>query len=324
MFKSRFLTQISESLRLLGYSLRTEKTYLYWIACYIRFHRLKHPDTMGAPEVTAFLSYLANRRHVAINTQKTALNALAYLYNKFLQRPLGELGFSHAQRHRRLPVVLSPGEVSLILGQLSGRDRSIFSILYGSGLRITECLRLRIQDVDFEHAAITVRDGKGNKDRQTVLSQSLIPELQQLITQAVDLQRRDNLQGIGPSLPFALNKKYPNAFRQPAWMYIFPSTSVCQHPLAHILCRHHLHDSVPRKILRHAVQRCGLDHKQINCHTFRHSFATQLLRNGRDIRTVQELLGHSDLASTQIYTHVIGQHYAGTLSPLDSLNMAAD
>lgn len=320
MAKSPFLNQIRQNLRMRGYSLRTEKVYLYWIKDYIRYHKLQHPIGLTGDHVVAYLSYLANSRDVAINTQKSALNALAFLYNQFLNQPLGDLGFKYAKRQRRLPIVLSAQEVQMILKTLSGRDKIVFSILYGSGLRITECLRLRIQDIDFHKGSLTVRDGKGGKDRQTILSSSLTMSLEGLITQAIELQQKDNLQGIGPSLPHMLGKKYPNAYRQPAWMFVFPSTAICKHPVTNQLCRHHLHDSVPRKALKAAVQSCGLNRKKISCHTFRHSFATQLLQNGRDIRTVQELLGHTDVATTQIYTHVLGQHFAGTSSPLDSLN----
>jgi integron integrase len=319
MAKSQFIQTLRQHLRMRGYSLRTEKTYIYWVSSFIRFHRMQHPSKLQGDHVTQFLSYLANHRGVAINTQKTALNALAYLYNQFLQQPLGDLGFHYATKKRTLPIVLSVLEVQQILNQLTGRNRLIFSLLYGSGLRISECLRLRVQDIDFQHHSITVRNGKGNKDRQTLLSQSIIKPLQQTIQSVANLQSEDNKKGIGPSLPFALSKKYSGAYRQLAWMFIFPSTTICYHPVTGSLCRHHLHDSVPRKKLKEALSLCSLSHKRVNCHTFRHSFATHLLQSGSDIRTIQELLGHSDVATTQIYTHVIGQHYAGTHSPLDTI-----
>lgn len=314
MSKSPFINLIRQNIRM-----RTEKTYNYWICDYIRFHQRQHPKDLTPDHVISFLSYLTNRRDVAINTQKSALNALAFLYNQFLNQPLSDLGFSYAKCQRRLPVVLNMQEVQMIIDKLESRDKVIFSLLYGSGLRITECLRLRIKDIDFQHSSITVHNGKGGKDRQTILSPNLIQPLTVLINKAITLQQQDNLRGIGPSFPHMLGKKYPNAFRQPAWMFIFPSTTICKHPITDLPCRHHLHDSVPRKALKKAVKESGLDRKKINCHTFRHSFATELLRSGRDIRTVQELLGHSDVSTTQIYTHVIGQHFAGTQSPLDNI-----
>jgi len=319
MSKSPFLNGIRQTMRMRGYSIRTEKTYIGWIKHYIRYHGRKHPSQLNAEHVKMFLSYLANSRNVAINTQKTALNALAFLYNQILKQPFGDLEFQYAKQGRRLPIVLSQSEVTSILSALNDRDRLIFSILYGSGLRITECLRLRVQDIDFDQGAITVRNGKGNKDRVTILSHSLIPAIKDQITRSIELQSIDNKNQVGPSLPHMLGKKYPNAYRKPAWMFIFPSTGLCQHPYTGITCRHHLHDSVPRKALSKAVGKCGLFNKRISCHTFRHSFATELLRSGRDIRTVQELLGHKDVSTTQIYTHVLGQHFAGTTSPLELL-----
>ena len=321
MGKSPFLNELRQSLRMRGYSLKTEKTYAFWVADYIRFHRMAHPTALGSENVTAYLSYLANHRNVAINTQKTALNALAYLYNQFLDQPLGELGFTFAKRQRRLPIVISPAEVTQIINQLEPRNKLIFSLLYGSGLRISECLRLRVKDINFHAGSINVIDSKGGKDRQTILSPSLHEILRFQIEDSLKIQHSDNYREIGPSLPFALGKKYPNAYRQPAWMFIFPSTTICQHPITGKPCRHHLHDSVPRKALKKAVAEAGLNTKKINCHTFRHSFATELLRAGRDIRTVQELLGHTDVSTTQIYTHVLGQHFAGTASPLDQLQL---
>ena len=316
---SPFLESIRRDIRLRGYSIRTEKAYLYWIRFYINFNNKRHPSELGGPEVKAFLSYLASERHVAVNTQKVALNALVFLYHKVLNRDLGDLGFTLATRQRTLPVVLTADEVSRILACLQGRNRLIVELLYGSGLRISECLRLRVQDVELSRCAITVRDGKGNKDRQTLLSHKLIPELELFIEAVIQLQQQDNEQGVGPSLPFALGKKYPNAYRSPKWMFIFPSTSLCKHPITGVTCRHHLHQTVLRKALGKAVYEAGVLKKKVNCHTFRHSFATHLLQNGTDIRSVQELLGHNDVKTTQIYTHVIGQHYASTKSPLDNL-----
>ncbi len=299
--------------------MKTEKAYLYWIAYFIRHHKMRHPNEMGPSEVTKFLSFLANEQHVAINTQKVALNALSYLYNQQLKIPLGNLGFTLAKNRRKLPAVLSSKEVHLLLEQLEGQYKLIFSLLYSSGLRINECMRLRVQSIDFNNQCIIVHNGKGNKDRTTLLSPALIEPIKEAIEAAKEIQLADNKHGFGPSLPFALNRKYPNAYRQSAWMYLFPSPSISPHPVTGQLCRHHVHDSAPRKAIKRAAQACGLHHKKITCHTFRHSFATELLKSGQDIRTVQELLGHSDVSTTQIYTHILGQHFAGTRSPLDIL-----
>jgi len=319
MATSPFLEMVRREIRLRQYSIRTEKTYLAWIKRYILFSGKRHPTEMGRDEVRAFLSWLANERNVAVNTQKTALNALVFLYQKVLDIELGDLGFQLARKQRHLPTVLTEHEVGAILNQLDGVPLLVVSLLYGSGLRVTEALRLRVQDIDFAGGSLTVRDGKGNKDRSTLLSSTLVAPLQTQIDTAIALQQYDNRQGIGPSLPYALGRKYPNAFRQPAWMFLFPSTTLCTHPHTGITCRHHLHPSVIRKSLAKAVDKAGIRHKRVSCHTFRHSFATHLLQHGRDIRTVQELLGHNDVSTTQIYTHVLGQHFAGTTSPLDRL-----
>lgn len=319
MSGSPFISYLRQEIRLRGYSMRTEKTYLYWIKRYIRFHKLRHPTELNATHVRLFLSSLANESHVSVNTQKSALNALAFLYHKVLKIQLGDLEFQHARQYRKLPTVLTPAEVSALLSETEGRDRLIFSLLYGSGFRVTECLRLRVQDIDFDNCSITVRDGKGGKDRRTLLSKSLFPALNEQITSSLTVQEHDNAEGVGPSLPYALGKKYPNAFRQSGWMFLFPSSGLCNHPITGQLCRHHLHDTVPRKSLKKALLTSGIKHKRVTCHTFRHSFATHLLESGKDIRTVQELLGHSDVQTTQIYTHVLGEKFAGTSSPLDKL-----
>ena len=321
MSNSPFLKKVRNESRLRGYSIRTEKTYIYWVKQFIFFHKKKHPDSMGSEEVRSFLSNMAEHRSVAINTQKVALNALVFLYHQVLNRPLGDLNFRYATKQRHLPTVLTPNEVQTIISCASGRNKTVFKILYGSGLRLNECLRLRIQDVDLEQNSLTVRDGKGHKDRKTLLSPSLKPELIELIDKAKKIQLNDNNRGIGPSMPHGLNKKFPNGFRQHKWMYLFPSSGICTYPDSTIQCRHHLHDTVIGKALRKAVIDSGITDKRITCHTFRHSFTTHLLQEGRDIRTVQELLGHNDIKTTQIYTHVLGLHYAGTSSPLERLQL---
>ncbi len=316
---SPFIESIRSACRLRGYSLKTEKSYVFWARRFIYFNNKRHPQDCGPPEVTAFLTHLAEERHVAINTQKVALNAIVFLYRHVLQQELGELGFKLARKQRQLPIVLSPSEVQRILAQLQGHHQLIFQLLYGSGLRISECLRLRVKDVDTENFSITVIDGKGNKDRQTLLSKSLASRIIALKKTAQETQASDAAQGIGVAMDEALSKKYPRAAYSPAWAYLFPSTRWTAHPITGHIVRYHLHPSVPQKQLKRAVELAGLDTKRVNCHTFRHSFATHLLATGTDIRTVQELLGHNDVSTTQIYTHVLGQHYAGTVSPLDRL-----
>ena len=309
---SPFLESLRREMRLRGYSLRTEKTYLLWIKKYIYFINKQHPKDTGKAEVVAFLSMLDNERHVAVNTQKVALNALVFMYHKVLDQQLGDLGFTLASKQRSLPTVLSPKEVAGILAQLNGRNWLIIELLYGSGLRV--------KDIDLDRKSLTIYDGKGRKDRQTLLGRSVVKSMNAAIEGGIAQQRTDNQSGVGCSLPEALSRKYPNAYRSDAWAFIFPSSTLCIHPYTNQLCRHHLHDTVVRRFLQAAVQRADVTRKRVNCHTFRHSFATHTLAAGSDIRTIQELLGHNDLSTTQIYTHVLGQHYAGTTSPLDALS----
>jgi integrase len=228
MAKSKFLTDIRQFMRLHGYSNRTENTYIYWIRFYIRFHRLRHPTELWADHVVMFLSYLANKRDVSINTQKVALNSLAFLYNKYLNQPLGDLGFTYATKPQRLPTVISSNDVGKILNCMNPRDRLIFSLLFGSGLRISECMRLRLKDLDFEHGSLSVHDSKGNKDRTTILPVSLKPLCDEFVQSAIAIQQKDNTEGIGPSMPGALGRKYPHAYRKPAWMFLFPSSPLDQ------------------------------------------------------------------------------------------------
>jgi len=283
---SPFLESVRGSIRLLGYSMATEKTYLTWIRRYIYFIGKRHPADVPVSEITRYLTHLAASRDVSVNTQKVALNALVFLYQKFLKIDVGDLGFTHATRQRYLPVVLMPHEVKGIIDHLQGRNRLIIQLLYGSGLRVTECLRLRVQDVDLQRSALTVHDGKGRKDRQTLLSPMLVEPLQTTMEAAIKLQVEDNREGVGPSMPPALRRKYPQAFRMPKWAYLFPASKLCRHPLDGTLCRHHLHQTRVRKFLAQAVAKAGITHKRVTCHTFRHSFATALLASGADIRTV--------------------------------------
>jgi len=311
--RSPFIDAIRRKMRLWGYSIRTEKSYVYWIKYYIRFHQYRHPNEMGKIEITQFLDHLASDRLVTANTQRIALNALMFLYNKYLDQPITNLGFALAKKTRHLPTVLTA-----IMDELKGIHKLIVQTMYGSGLRVSEALRLRVQDINFEESSITVRNGKGGKDRVTLLSSSIKDKLEAQIKIALEKQTADNLKAVGPSMPVALARKFPQAFRTPSWMFVFPSTTLSHHPINNRLCRHHLHTSVIRKALKRATLAANIN-KRVTCHTFRHCFATHLLESGTDIRTVQELLGHSDVKTTQIYTHVIGQHYAGTSSPLDRI-----
>ena len=317
--KSEFLEGLRADMRLRGYSIRTEQTYITWIRRYINFTNRKHPRETGPEEVKKFLTWMAVRFQVTPNTQKVALNALSFLYNKHLEKELGDLGFTLATRKRYLPTVMTPDEVRRILEVSGDRDKLIFQILYGSGLRVTECLRLRVQDVDLPALSLTVRNGKGMKDRRTLFAASIKPRLEELVQRAGDKLVKDNKQGFGPSIPPALARKYPNAWRSHGWAWLFPSVTTCNNPYNGVLCRHHLHNTVIRKALKKAVNKAGITSKRVTLHTFRHSFATHMLQRGTDIRTVQELLGHSNVKTTQIYTHVLGTHYSGSISPLDSL-----
>lgn len=316
---SSFLEAVRGDMRLRGYSLATEKTYLLWIRRFIHFSGNRHPAEVEVTAIEEYLTALAVRWHVSPNTQKVVLNALIYLFEKFLKREVGDLGFKLATRQRKIPVVLSKDEVSKIIAQLEGRNKLIVQLMYGSGLRVSECLRLRVQDVDLEKFALTIHDSKGRKDRVTLLSPQLKGSLSEQMEFGIEVQRQDNLQGLGSSMSPAISKKYPSAFKSPAWAYLFPSSGHCAHPLTGELCRHHLHPTVVRKFLKVAVVKAGIENKRVICHSFRHSFATHMLAAGADIRTVQELLGHNDVSTTQIYTHVLGRHYAGTNSPLDAL-----
>lgn len=317
---STFLQGLREDIRTRGYSLATEKTYTLWIKRYIYFCDYRHPADVGPEKIKEYLTHLAVNCHVSSNTQKVALNALVFLYQKYLRIPVGDLGFTLARKQRSLPTVLTQKEVGLILSKMKSVCKLVGLMMYGSGLRVSECLAKRVQDINLERKAVNVFDGKGRKDRQTLLAPSLVTPIKQQIDDALRVQRRDIAKGVGCSMSPALTRKYPKAFQQPAWAYVFPSYNLYAHPLTGELCRHHLHPSTFRKALKAAVNEAEIMDKQVNSHTFRHSFATHLLQSGSDIRTVQELLGHNDVSTTQIYTHVLGDHYAGTRSPVEFLN----
>ena len=314
--KPRLREQVRAVIRTRRYSLRTEKSYWYWIRYFIRFHGMQHPSTLGAGEVRQFLTWLATKRDVAAATQNQALNALVFLYAKVLEQPLGDIGeATRAKRPPRLPAVLTHSEVRKIIDGLAPPYELMASLMYGAGLRVTECARLRVKDLDFSRRVITVRDGKGGKDRTTLLPEPLVVPLQTRIQAiASTLQSRPNGRIIPVSLPFALRRKYPNAGTALHWQWLFRSESLCRDEDGNVV-RHHLHVSSVQRAVKGSVKHSGIA-KPAGCHTFRHSFATELLRRGTDIRTVQELLGHSDLRTTQVYTHVLGQAFAGVTSPL--------
>jgi integron integrase len=316
----RLLDQVRGRLRFKHYSLRTEQAYLDWIKRFIVHSGKRHPRDMGVEEVTAFLTHLAVAGRVAASTQNQAKSALLFLYKEVLEVELPWLTrVEPAKAPKRLPVVLTRAEVQAVLGRLEGTHRLIGNLLYGAGLRIMECLRLRVKDIDFSGNEILVRDGKGFKDRVTMLPASVSAPLQAHLARVQALQRRDIASGVGPVyLPYALDRKYPGAGRDWGWQYVFPSAQLARDPRSGALRRHHLQDQAFQRAMRQAVVDAGLA-KPATPHTLRHSFATHLLESGYDIRTVQELLGHSDVSTTMIYTHVLNRGGRAVVSPIDQL-----
>jgi len=314
----KLLDQVREAIRLKHYSIRTEEAYVTWIKRYILFHNKRHPNEMGSTEVEAFLTNLAVEQHVAASTQNQAFSALLFLYREVLKKELdGPIDSMRAKRPKRLPTVLTKEETLKVISYLSGTHQLMAKLLYGSGLRLMECLRLRVKDLDFAHRAVIVRDGKGAEDRVTVLPDSLIPLLQEHLQRIKALHEQDLAQGHGSAyLPDALARKYPNADKEWGWQYAFPANRLSQDPRSGITRRHHLHESSLQKAIRQAAQLAGIE-KPVSPHTFRHCFATHLLESGYDIRTVQELLGHKDVKTTMIYTHVLNRGGLAVRSPLD-------
>jgi integron integrase len=313
----RFLDRFRFFMRQQHLSLATEKAYVYWVHQFIVYCDRQHPEQLGPADVDRFLSHLAIERQCAAGTQALALNALVFLYQRFLQRPLGELAFSRPSRGRRLPVVFSHDEAQRVIGHTNGSLRLMASLMYGSGLRVMECCRLRVKDIDFAMHEIIVREGKGSKDRHTVLPSTLVSSLQRQISRVRDLHGEDLHNGYGRVyLPNALARKYPNAETELAWQYLFPSVNIAPDPRSGELRRHHVHVNTIQRAVKAAVRKANVN-KQASCHTFRHSFATRMLESGYDIRTIQELLGHADIATTEIYTHVLNRGGRGVLSPID-------
>ena len=315
----KLLDLVRETLRLKHYALRTEEAYVHWIRRFILFHNKRHPREMGMPEIRAFLAHLATEEHVAASTQTQALSALLFLYRQVLHQELDPLDLDaiRAQKPKRLPTVLTRAEVQRVLAQMTGIHLLMARLLYGSGLRLMECLRLRVKDVDFELHQITVRDGKGAQDRVTMLPESVIPALRDQLTHGRALHEQDLANGYGcVFLPDALERKYPNACKEWGWQYVFPSERISRDPRGEMLRRHHLDESGLQKAVRAAAKAAGIA-KTVGPHTFRHSFATHLLEAHYDIRTVQELLGHKDVKTTMVYTHVLNRGPLAVKSPLD-------
>jgi integron integrase len=315
----KLLDQVRDLLRLKHYSYRTEQTYIHWIKRYIFFHNKRHPAEMGDEEVRSFLVYLAETETVAASTQNQALSAILFLYRHILQKELtltyADVG---AARPQHLPTILTRSEVLKVISLLKGDVQLVARLLYGSGLRLTECLRLRVKDIDFDYRTVTIYDGKGEKSRVTILPDSLVPLLQAHLEGVRQIHRQDlaaRLPGVSMPSP-ALERKYPNAAREWPWQYIFPADRYSSDPHSGRGYRHHLMPSTIQKAVGQAARRAGLS-KPVSPHTFRHCFATHLLESGYDIRTVQELLGHKDVRTTMIYTHVLQRGGLADKSPLD-------
>jgi integron integrase len=313
----KLLDQMRDMLRTQHYSIRTENAYVEWAKRYILFHHKRHPKDMGNAEITAFLTDLAVKRNVAASTQNQALSALLFLYRELLHQEVGSVDAVRARKPKRLPTVLTKPEVLRLLSAMAGTPKLMATLLYGSGLRASECVRLRVKDLDFERRLIVVRDGKGEKDRITMLPEKLVAPLQEHMARVKQTHAKDLADGYGAVyLPYALERKYPKANREWTWQYVFPAKSLSSDPRTGLTRRHHLDQSGLQKAVRQATRLAGID-KPVTCHTFRHSFATHLLENGYDIRTVQELLGHKDVKTTMIYTHVLNRGALAVRSPLD-------
>lgn len=318
--RPKLMDKMREALRSRHYSPRTEQAYCMWVKRFIFFHDVRHPAEMGEREINAFLTHLAVKEKVSPSTQNQALAALLFLYRNVIGRELGELGeVVRARKRRRLPVVMSREEVKALLANLTGEKWLMASLMYGAGLRLMECLRLRVQDLDFARSEIVVRNGKGAKDRVTMFPGCLKGPLRNHLEKVRAVHRQDLADGWGRvPLPGALGRKYPNASSDWRWQWVFPQASRWKNPRTKQQGRHHVDPSLVQRAVREAAARTGLP-KRVTCHTLRHSFATHLLEAGYDIRTVQELLGHSDVKTTMVYVHVLNRGPAGVRSPIDCL-----
>jgi integron integrase len=320
----KLLDQVRQVLRLHHYSIHTERSYVDWIIRFVRFHRMRSREHLFPAEakIESFLTDLAVHGNVAPSTQNQAMNALVFLYKRVLDHPLQEsIDAVRADKKTSVPVVMTREEVAAVISLMDGTAQVVAKLLYGSGLRIMEAVRLRVKDVDFQMKQLTVRSGKGDKDRVTTFPTTLTPLLQNHLAGVKTLHQQDLAQGHGEVyLPHALARKYPSAAKEWGWQYVFPARDLSVDPRSGVTRRHHVDPSVINKAIKVAVRRAGLT-KLISAHTFRHSFATHLLQRGTDIRTIQQLLGHSDLATTMIYTHILQQGGQGVPSPLDDLGV---
>ena len=318
---SPFLQYIAEFMYARRYAKRTVEAYVYWIKFYILYHKKQHPSVLSEQDVACFLSYLVNKRNVAPRTQATALNALSFLYSKVLQKPLSlNLNFNRSQVSPKLPVVLTRTEIGMLLKVVDPKYKLLTQLMYGSGLRLMEAVRLRVHDIDYDYMSVMVWQGKGNKNRRVTLAPELVPALKQQSQYVLQYFQADleNPDYSGVWLPFALARKNPGAPKQIGWQYLFPSGKLSTDPDSTLLRRHHLDETCLRREVKIAARKAGIS-KNVTCHTLRHSFATHLLESGADIRTVQEQLGHTDVRTTQIYTHVLKQGASGVKSPLSQL-----
>ncbi len=320
MAKPKLLDQVKNKLRLKHYSIRTEEAYLNWIKRFIYFNNKKHPNEMGETEINKFLTHLAVEGKVASSTQNQALCALIFLYREVIKKEIGSLEETvWAKKSKKLPTVFTRTEIKEVLESLKGVEWIAGNLLYGAGLRLLECLRLRTKDINFSYNQLIIRDGKGEKDRVTMLPVAVKPALKAHLEDVKKLHINDLKRGYGSVyLPYALDKKYPNASREWGWQYVFPSAEISEDPRSGSLRRHHLSESKIQKAVKAAIRKSGIT-KIAGCHTLRHSFATHLLEAGTDIRTIQDLLGHSSLNTTMIYTHVINKGAFGVKSPVDTL-----
>lgn len=315
--KPKLLEQVKWVMRSKNYSPRTIKTYVQWIKRFILFNNKKHPQYLNEKEIANFITFLAIEKNVSPSTQNQALQSILYLYKNVINKELGWVDIPRAKRSQNIPVVFSVNEVKILLQNTEGIFKLILSVMYGSGLRLSECLRLRVKDIDFEYKQIIVRDGKGQKDRVTLLSEVLINDLKEQISKVRSIHQKDLEKGNGDTvLPFALNRKYPNAAKEFSWQYVFIAKGYIRNSEDGKKYRYHIHNSTVQKVFKKALREAKI-YKAASTHTLRHSFATHLLENGYDIRTIQELLGHKDVRTTMIYTHVMNKDGFGVRSPLD-------